>query len=291
MQLASKMRFLAAQFIALLGTDLWRRNAEHANRMARLLAERVRDVPGITHHPAGRGQRGVRPGPTRPYSCAAGAGVLLRLESGDVGGPLDDGLGHDGGGCGTVRRGGAGDRPMRPALRCGSAARWLAWSGGRGGTRRTSWRRTRPAVIRALRSRHASRRLRRRYALLQGPRLARWAAFWRSLLLPGWGQAKLNRKLTGALFVAWEGVTLGMSIKTSHELSYLRRTQVGQREGQGEGAAGLAGAAGLQPPLLGHRGLRLRPSLGLPRGPRNPRRPHAGRRHRRRASSLPFRIP
>lgn len=48
MQLASKMRFLAAQFLALLGTDLWRRNAEHANRMARLLANRVRDVPGIT---------------------------------------------------------------------------------------------------------------------------------------------------------------------------------------------------------------------------------------------------
>jgi hypothetical protein len=46
--------------------------------------------------------------------------------------------------------------------------------------------------------------------------------FWRSLLIPGWGQAKVNRKLTGALFVAWEGVTLGMSIKTSHELSYLR---------------------------------------------------------------------
>ena len=48
MQLASKMRFLAAQFIALLGTDLWQRNASHANRMARLLAERVRQVGGIT---------------------------------------------------------------------------------------------------------------------------------------------------------------------------------------------------------------------------------------------------
>jgi threonine aldolase len=48
MQLASKMRFLAAQFLALLGTDLWRRTAEHANRMARMLAERVRDIPGIT---------------------------------------------------------------------------------------------------------------------------------------------------------------------------------------------------------------------------------------------------
>ena len=49
-------------------------------------------------------------------------------------------------------------------------------------------------------------------------------ALWRSLLIPGWGQAKLNRKLTGALFITWEGVTLGMSIKASHELDYLRRT-------------------------------------------------------------------
>ncbi|MEO8140633.1 MAG: aminotransferase class I/II-fold pyridoxal phosphate-dependent enzyme [Gemmatimonadota bacterium] len=48
MQLASKMRFLAVQFIALLGTDLWRRNAEHANRMARLLAAGIGDVPRIT---------------------------------------------------------------------------------------------------------------------------------------------------------------------------------------------------------------------------------------------------
>lgn len=48
MQLASKMRFLAAQFIALLGTDLWRRNAAHANRMAALLAARIGAVPGIT---------------------------------------------------------------------------------------------------------------------------------------------------------------------------------------------------------------------------------------------------
>lgn len=48
MQLASKMRFLSAQFVALLGGDLWRRNAAHANRMAQLLAERVRTVPGVT---------------------------------------------------------------------------------------------------------------------------------------------------------------------------------------------------------------------------------------------------
>ena len=49
-------------------------------------------------------------------------------------------------------------------------------------------------------------------------------ALWRSLLIPGWGQARLNRRLTGALFVAWEGVTLGMSLKVSRELTYLRRT-------------------------------------------------------------------
>jgi threonine aldolase len=47
MQLGSKMRFMAAQFIALLGTDLWKRNATNANRMAQRLAARVREVPGI----------------------------------------------------------------------------------------------------------------------------------------------------------------------------------------------------------------------------------------------------
>ena len=55
-------------------------------------------------------------------------------------------------------------------------------------------------------------------------------AFWRSFLLPGWGQARLNRKLTGGIFVAWEGVTLGMSLKTRHELAYLRRTNSARAE-------------------------------------------------------------
>ena len=41
MQLASKMRFIAAQFIALLSDDLWRRNALHANQMAKLLEEKL----------------------------------------------------------------------------------------------------------------------------------------------------------------------------------------------------------------------------------------------------------
>ena len=49
-------------------------------------------------------------------------------------------------------------------------------------------------------------------------------AFWRSFLIPGWGQARLNRKLTAGLFVGWEGLTLGMTLKTRRELAYLRRT-------------------------------------------------------------------
>ncbi len=46
-QLASKMRFLSAQLLALLSNDLWRRNALHANRMAKLLEARVRRIAGV----------------------------------------------------------------------------------------------------------------------------------------------------------------------------------------------------------------------------------------------------
>ncbi|HEY6623440.1 MAG TPA: low specificity L-threonine aldolase [Acidimicrobiales bacterium] len=48
MQLASKMRFVAAQFKALLSDDLWRGNADHANRMASRLAAGVARMPGVT---------------------------------------------------------------------------------------------------------------------------------------------------------------------------------------------------------------------------------------------------
>ncbi|MBX3065596.1 MAG: low specificity L-threonine aldolase [Anaerolineae bacterium] len=47
MQLASKMRFVAAQFEALLTDDLWRKNAQHANRMAARLVEQLREIPEI----------------------------------------------------------------------------------------------------------------------------------------------------------------------------------------------------------------------------------------------------
>ena len=47
LQLSSKLRFVAAQFNALLRDDLWRINASHANAMARLLAEGAATVDGI----------------------------------------------------------------------------------------------------------------------------------------------------------------------------------------------------------------------------------------------------
>ncbi len=47
MQLSSKMRFLAAQFIALLDDDLWLQNARHANAMASRRAAGLADFPGV----------------------------------------------------------------------------------------------------------------------------------------------------------------------------------------------------------------------------------------------------
>jgi hypothetical protein len=54
------------------------------------------------------------------------------------------------------------------------------------------------------------------------------SAMWRSMLLPGWGQARLNRKLAGGIFIGWEAVTLGMTLKTRSELGYLRRIESGR---------------------------------------------------------------
>ncbi len=48
MQLASKMRFILAQFLVYLGTDLWERNARCANQMAKLLGEKIATVQGIS---------------------------------------------------------------------------------------------------------------------------------------------------------------------------------------------------------------------------------------------------
>lgn len=47
MQLASKMRFISAQFTALLSHDLWRKNAAHANRIAQNLAAQLQAIPVV----------------------------------------------------------------------------------------------------------------------------------------------------------------------------------------------------------------------------------------------------
>ena len=47
MHLPSKMRFISAQFEALLSGDLWRRSAAHANRMARVLGSELAKIPQI----------------------------------------------------------------------------------------------------------------------------------------------------------------------------------------------------------------------------------------------------
>lgn len=47
MQLASKMRFIAVQFQALLTNDLWRRSAERSNCMARLLERELQGIPHV----------------------------------------------------------------------------------------------------------------------------------------------------------------------------------------------------------------------------------------------------
>ena len=47
MQLASKQRYVSAQLNTLFGTDLWRRNAEHANGQAQRLGDRLAQIQGV----------------------------------------------------------------------------------------------------------------------------------------------------------------------------------------------------------------------------------------------------
>ncbi len=47
MQLASKMRYMSAQFVAHFQDDLWLQTATHANKMAKLLADKIRHIPQV----------------------------------------------------------------------------------------------------------------------------------------------------------------------------------------------------------------------------------------------------
>ena len=67
MQLASKMRYLAAQFEALLTGDRWLRYASHANAMAQRLHERIAGIAGVRV--------------TRPVRCNA---VFATLDRGAI---------------------------------------------------------------------------------------------------------------------------------------------------------------------------------------------------------------
>ena len=48
MQLASKMRYISAQYIAYFRNDLWKTCAVHSNKMARLLADQLQQFNEIT---------------------------------------------------------------------------------------------------------------------------------------------------------------------------------------------------------------------------------------------------
>ena len=50
------------------------------------------------------------------------------------------------------------------------------------------------------------------------------AALGRSMLVPGWGQVVLGRRVTGAAFVFWEGITLTMTLKAAHQLNFQEDT-------------------------------------------------------------------
>ena len=47
MQLASKMRFISAQYIGYFHNDLWKTCAAHSNSMARMLAEKLKMIPEV----------------------------------------------------------------------------------------------------------------------------------------------------------------------------------------------------------------------------------------------------
>ena len=55
------------------------------------------------------------------------------------------------------------------------------------------------------------------------PPVTPMGAFFRSLIIPGWSQSLLNRRLTGGLFIAVEGLSLGMVLKTSIELGHFQQ--------------------------------------------------------------------
>ena len=224
--LASKMRFLAVQFEVLLRDELWRRSASHANAMARRLAEQLwgLDRVRLTQPVEANGVFAVIPPETvTPLQARRRFQVWnRRLQV-----KMDDSLGY-------YRRG-------RGHIRC-------RYPGGRGLSR------ARIAIVALLTITAPLEAqdsipappdtsavvpadslvpaglagltpLQRDSALNAARPVSPLGALGRSILVPGWGQAKLNRKLTGAVFITVEAISLGMALKAANELDYLRRTQ------------------------------------------------------------------
>jgi threonine aldolase len=63
MQLASKMRFVSAQFVALLEGDLWLRSAGHANQMAARLSDAIKQRTNVATQRADGGTKRADRGP------------------------------------------------------------------------------------------------------------------------------------------------------------------------------------------------------------------------------------
>jgi hypothetical protein len=54
------------------------------------------------------------------------------------------------------------------------------------------------------------------------PPISPGGAFLRSLVIPGWGQARLGRNLTAGIFVAFEGIAWTMVWKSTWQLEFAR---------------------------------------------------------------------
>ena len=113
MQLASKMRYMAVQMEALFTDDLWRRNAEHANRMARLLEQEVKKIPRVRIVYPVEANGVFAQIPREASQEDTGALLLLCVERRRIGGALDVLIRYDrrgrAGVCGVCD--GSGEKP------------------------------------------------------------------------------------------------------------------------------------------------------------------------------------
>ena len=93
--LPSKMRFISAQFEALLSNDLWRQNAPACEPNGPTAGKRTRENATTQNHAEGGGQRCVCRGAKEIYSGASEAILLLRLERRNFGSQIHDLVRHD----------------------------------------------------------------------------------------------------------------------------------------------------------------------------------------------------